>query len=129
MLYTQAIFKDPSVRSVSAAPPVSNANMPSSTQPRPSLTQPRPPDLSTGVLFQVRDLRGQHLPLLKQLRAGCLAELRTRYGVSPASLRVYMHYVPQFWWAHVHFTANTALGGHREVGKAILLDDIIDNLV
>jgi len=79
----------------------------------------------------VRDLRGQHLPLLKQLRKGCLAELRTRYGVPPASLRVYMHYLPTFWWAHVHFAALTcpAMGASAFVGKAILLDDIIDNLV
>lgn len=78
----------------------------------------------------MRDLRGQHLPLLKQLRAGCLAELRTRYGVSPASLRVFMHYLPSFWWAHVHFSALTcpAMGSTTSVGKAILLDDIIDNL-
>ena len=69
--------------------------------------------------------------MLKQLRAGCLAELRTRYGVAPAALRVFMHYLPTFWWAHVHFAALTcpAMGSNTSVGKAILLDDIIDHLV
>jgi len=65
-----------------------------------------------------------------QLRAGGLAELRKRYGLAPAALRVYMHYLPTFWWAHVHFANLTCpmMGASTTVGKAILLDDIIDNL-
>eukprot|EP00967_Tisochrysis_lutea_P133101 scaffold233065_cov36-Tisochrysis_lutea.AAC.3 len=78
----------------------------------------------------VRDLRGCHIEMLKTLRAGALAELKERYGVSPSSLRVYMHYLPSFWWGHVHFASLTcpAMSVTTSVGKAILLDDIIDNL-
>jgi hypothetical protein len=42
-----------------------------------------------------------------------------------------MHYLPSFWWAHIHFAALTctAAGATNAVGKAVLLDDILDNLI
>ena len=41
-----------------------------------------------------------------------------------------MHYLPSFWMAHIHFAVLTCptLGGTTAVGKAILLDDILDAL-
>jgi m7GpppX diphosphatase len=94
MLYTLAIAKDPSLRSV-------------------------------------RDLRGRHVPMLQRLKQGALALLREKHGVPPSALRVYMHYLPSFWWVHIHFAALTctAAGAATAVGKAVLLDDIVDNLI
>ena len=49
----------------------------------------------------------------------------------PASqLRVYVHYLPSFWQLHVHFaliSCGGAVAG-TSVGKAVLLEDVIDNL-
>jgi len=94
MLYTIAIAKDPSIRSL-------------------------------------RDLRGRHVPMLQRLRSGALATLHSKHGLSPSAVRVYMHYMPSFWWAHIHFAALTctAAGATATVGKAVLLDDIVDNLL
>ena len=84
--------------------------------------------LKDPALKSVRDLRGAHVPMLKQLRAGVLAELGRRYGARADQVRAYMHYLPSFWMAHIHFSVLTcpALGASTSVGKAILLDDIID---
>ena len=78
----------------------------------------------------VRDLTGAHLQPLKQLRAGVYAELLRRYNLCPDQVRAYVHYLPSFWMAHIHFAALTCprLGMSTCTGKAILLDDIIDAL-
>jgi m7GpppX diphosphatase len=70
------------------------------------------------------------VPMLRDIQTGVLAKLREAYGVEPHSVRAYMHYLPSFWWAHIHFSALTCpnLGVTTSVGKAILLDDIIDHL-
>ena len=86
--------------------------------------------LKDPALRSVRDLRGEHAPMLRRLRAGVLAELGRRYGVRADQVRAYMHYLPSFWMAHIHFAVLTcpALGASTSVGKAILLDDIVDSL-
>lgn len=78
----------------------------------------------------VRDLTGAHLQPLKQLRAGVYAEIRRRYLLHADQVRAYVHYLPSFWMAHIHFAALTCprLGMSTCTGKAILLDDIIDAL-
>ena len=64
--------------------------------------------LKDPALKSVRDLRGAHVPMLKQLRAGVLAELRRRYGARADQVRAYMHYLPSFWMAHIHFRCSRA---------------------
>eukprot|EP00908_Phaeocystis_cordata_P011331 Transcript_22200.p4 GENE.Transcript_22200~~Transcript_22200.p4 ORF type:complete len:331 (+),score=143.84 Transcript_22200:79-993(+) len=81
-------------------------------------------------LHSLRDLRGAHLPMLRHTLAGGRAALRRVHGAAASQLRVYVHYLPSFWQLHVHFAALTcaAVGGGTSVGKAVLLEDIIDNL-
>ena len=75
----------------------------------------------------LRDLRARHLPLLKRMRHAGEQIARNRYGVSPSQLRVFVHYPPQFYHFHVHYThVNVSIGVTTE--RAHLLDDIIDNL-
>ena len=83
----------------------------------------------TSVL-SVRDLTGAHLQPLRTLRTGVYAELVRRYNVPPDQVRAYVHYLPSFWMAHIHFVALTCprLGMSTCTGKAILLDDVIDAL-
>jgi m7GpppX diphosphatase len=68
--------------------------------------------------------------MLRAMRDGALAELRRRFGVRADQVRVFMHYLPSFWMAHVHFAALScpAMGASTAAGKALLLDDIIDAL-
>ena len=94
------------------------------------MASPRAPDACGFCTWQVRDLRGVHVPMLRELRAGVMAELHRRYAAVPTSIRAYFHYPPSFWHAHVHFAALTcpAMGANVAAGKAILLDDVIDAL-
>lgn len=82
------------------------------------------------ALRSVRDLRGRHAPQLRALKSGVLACLEERYGVAASSVRAYLHYLPSFWHAHVHFNVVgcPSVGGGLNAGKAILLDDVIDAL-
>tara|TARA_B110001452_G_scaffold128536_1_gene106806 strand:- start:200 stop:1114 length:915 start_codon:yes stop_codon:yes gene_type:complete len=84
--------------------------------------------IKDGGIRSVRDLTGAHVPMLRALRDGVQAELLKRFGVRADQLRCYMHYLPSFWHAHIHFAALTCpgMGASTAAGKAILLEDIID---
>ena len=43
----------------------------------------------------IRDLRGEHLPMLRALRAGALGAIHTTYGLPEHSIRAFFHYPPQ----------------------------------
>lgn len=77
----------------------------------------------------VRDLRGQHAKALRELRDGVLACIQ-RLGVAANQVRAYFHYLPSFWLGHIHFNVLgcPTVGGGALVGKALLLDDVIDAL-
>ena len=81
-------------------------------------------------LHSLRDLRGSHLPMLRHTLAAGRAALLRAHGVLASQLRVYVHYLPSFWQLHVHFaliSCGGAVAG-TSVGKAVLLEDVIDNL-
>jgi m7GpppX diphosphatase len=82
------------------------------------------------TLRSLRDLRGGHAALLRELRDAGLAALEAQLGARPSQLRTYLHYLPTFWQLHVHFQALGCPGGLGGVpiGKAVLLDDVIDAL-
>eukprot|EP00884_Botryococcus_braunii_P020463 jgi/Botrbrau1/70/Bobra.0022s0062.1 len=77
----------------------------------------------------LRDLRPSHLPLLRNLQTRVPQVLKEKYCVEPELLRAYVHYQPSYYHFHVHFVHTSLdMGGGAAVGKAHLLDDIIDNL-
>jgi m7GpppX diphosphatase len=51
-----------------------------------------------------------------------------KYGVPSLQLRVYVHYQPSYYHLHVHFTHLNYDAPGTVVGRAHLLDDIINNL-
>ncbi|CAB3992359.1 m7 diphosphatase [Paramuricea clavata] len=76
----------------------------------------------------LRDLNATHLPLLKNiLKQGTEAILKT-YNVHPSQLRVFVHYQPSYYHFHVHFTHVEYDAPGSVVGRAHLLQDIIDNI-
>jgi len=80
-------------------------------------------------LRSVRDLRGAHVPLLRAVRAAGLGVLKDQFGIDTAQVRAYFHYLPTFYHLHVHFDHVSAdVTATHAVSKAILLDDVIDNL-
>ena len=78
-------------------------------------------------LRSLRDLTAEHLPLLRRiLSVGCETIEKT-YGVPADELRVFVHYQPQFYHFHVHFTRlHNDLG--CQVERAHLIQDVIANL-
>lgn len=93
-------------------------------------------------LWSVRDLSGEHLPLLEEIRKElmnlfCASEVgyAKRFifpDGSPISynhLRVFFHYPPTYPHLHIHITlASSSAYPACAVGQAILLDEVIDNL-
>jgi len=75
----------------------------------------------------LRDLRPEHLPLLRAMAAKGRQVIREVYGLPDESLRIFVHYPPQFYHFHVHFTAlSVDIGVTTE--RAHLLDDVIENI-
>ena len=76
----------------------------------------------------LRDLSATHLPLLKNiLKQGKEAIVKT-YNVNPSQLRVFVHYQPTYYHFHVHFTHVEYDAPGSVVGRAHLLQDVIDNI-
>ncbi|GLD93858.1 hypothetical protein PINS_up002463 [Pythium insidiosum] len=75
----------------------------------------------------LRDLRGNHLAMLRNLRDKSLEALHAQFGVSPSAFRIYVHYQPTYYHFHVHFS-HVKLTEGTQTGKAVLLDNIIYNL-
>ncbi|XP_076057891.1 decapping enzyme, scavenger [Oratosquilla oratoria] len=76
----------------------------------------------------IRDLRGHHLPLLRNIRDNGTRAVIYKYGIPAHKLRVYFHYQPSFYHLHVHFSALTFEAPGILCGKAHLLTDVISNL-
>jgi m7GpppX diphosphatase len=80
-----------------------------------------------GSIASLRDLRAQHLPMLQSILNEGPAAIEKVYGVKRNQLRVFVHYQPQFYHFHVHFTRlENDIGCQVERGH--LLSDIIQNL-
>ena len=71
-------------------------------------------------LWSVRDLRGEHLPMLCALQKMIASTVERVFALHPTQYRVYFHYWPNFWWLHVHVVALTA---PSFTGGGVLLDD------
>jgi len=77
----------------------------------------------------IRDLRAEHLPLLRVIRSEGMATIASVYGLPANQVRAFFHYPPQFYHLHVHFTAlNVCVGHGCYAERAHLLDDVIANL-
>ena len=78
-------------------------------------------------LFTLRELRGRHADVLEAVEREGTRVIAEVYGVPAEQLRIFVHYVPQFYQLHVHFTRL-----HNDVGcqaeRAHLVSDIVQNL-
>ncbi|KAF9212196.1 hypothetical protein CPC16_002218 [Podila verticillata] len=77
----------------------------------------------------LRDLRTEHLPLLKTIRDKILALVPEKFpGVAEDEVRMFVHYHPSYYHFHVHITHVSAMVPGSTVGQSHLLDTIIDNI-
>lgn len=77
----------------------------------------------------IRDLTQNHLHLLENIRdKGTSAIIRRFEMMKKEKLRVFFHYQPTYYHLHVHFTHVGYAPPGINIGKAHLLDDVIDNI-
>ncbi len=78
----------------------------------------------------LRDLRGTHIAMLKRFQRQVSHVVKSKYGVLHGEFRMYIHYQPTYYHLHVHVShlkqGQNAFG--TSIGKAHLLDDVIQNL-
>jgi m7GpppX diphosphatase len=83
--------------------------------------------IKDGGIATLRDLTKEHIPLLKAMKEEGLKTIEKVYGVKSDQIRVFVHYHPQFYHFHMHFTRL-----HNEVGSQVerghLISDIVQNL-
>ncbi|KAB7501078.1 m7GpppX diphosphatase [Armadillidium nasatum] len=56
-------------------------------------------------LLSIRDLREEHLPLLRNIYSKCTKAIKENYNVPSSKLRIYCHYQPSYYHLHIHFSA------------------------
>ncbi|KAF8946348.1 hypothetical protein BGZ47_000759 [Haplosporangium gracile] len=77
----------------------------------------------------LRDLKTEHLPMLKNLRNKIMALVPVRFpGVASDEVRMFVHYHPSYYHFHIHVTHVSAQVPGSTVGQSHLLDTIIDNI-
>jgi m7GpppX diphosphatase len=80
-------------------------------------------------LQSLRHLRGNdHLELLENIRDKGVAAITEKYKVKKHELRVYVHYQPQFYHFHVHFTKISSNNECSNAERNFKLNDVINNL-
>lgn len=85
-----------------------------------------------GILKQdgiasLRDLNGDHISVLREMLEQGPQVIEKVYGIKKDQLRIFVHYQPQFYHFHVHYTRlENDIGA--QVEKAHLLLDIIQDL-
>lgn len=77
----------------------------------------------------LRDINSSHLPLLKAIRDAVETLVPSRYpAIKAGQLRIYVHYLPTYYYFHVHIVHVDYEMAGCAVGAAHLLNDIIDNV-
>ncbi|PIC30543.1 hypothetical protein B9Z55_021747 [Caenorhabditis nigoni] len=79
-------------------------------------------------LKSVRDLTGDDLEMLYNIREKSLTAINEKYGLRKDQVKCYFHYQPSFYHLHVHFINLKYDAPASTTMSAILLDDVINNL-
>ncbi|ODV61928.1 scavenger mRNA decapping enzyme [Ascoidea rubescens DSM 1968] len=84
-------------------------------------------------ISSIRDIkREKHLDWLISILNTIQKEIPIHYNhqINANQLRIFVHYQPSYYHFHIHITnlKNNGLGNQISIGKAILLQDIIENL-
>ncbi|XP_065844530.1 m7GpppX diphosphatase-like [Oscarella lobularis] len=79
-------------------------------------------------IASLRDLRLEHVPLLKNMMQQGREAIFNRYGIPLSQIKTYVHYQPTYYHFHMHYLHTSFEHPGGLVGKAHLVEDIIDNL-
>lgn len=76
----------------------------------------------------LRELNASHIPLLKNIRDAGTAAISKKFNIPASQLRIYFHYLPSYYYLHVHFCYLMFEAPGIYVEKAHLLSTVIRNL-
>jgi len=78
----------------------------------------------------IRDLKPTHVGFLEHLHKRIMEGVPAKYpNVNADQLKIYVHYQPSYYHFHVHVVhVSHDMGGSGAIGKAMLLDSIIETL-
>jgi m7GpppX diphosphatase len=78
----------------------------------------------------LRDLNNSHSDYLQRLLQKIRAVVPQKYGIDGDQLRLFVHYQPSYYHFHIHVVnvEHPGLGDSTAVGKAILLEEVIEQL-
>ncbi|KAK7471421.1 hypothetical protein BaRGS_00035909 [Batillaria attramentaria] len=79
-------------------------------------------------IHSIRDLRREHLPLLKNILVKGKAAIKEKFNIPGSKLRIYFHYQPSYGHLHVHFTHVKFDAPGSDCLRAHLLEDVMENL-
>lgn len=79
-------------------------------------------------LRTLRDLRGQHVPMLKRMLSECMDAIESETGIRSEQVMAYVHYPPSVYQLHVHFSFPYGQYCHRDAYRVHNLATIINNL-
>ncbi|KAH3668679.1 hypothetical protein OGAPHI_002433 [Ogataea philodendri] len=88
-----------------------------------------------GIVFRddiasIRDLNESHIEYLTKILTTLKTVVPQKYNIRADELRVFVHYQPSYYHFHIHVVnaSYNGLGQSILAGKAILLEEVIDNL-
>ncbi|TNV76619.1 hypothetical protein FGO68_gene3769 [Halteria grandinella] len=80
-------------------------------------------------LRTIRDLTGEHLPLLKSIRNNSIETIVKKFGLPKSKILSLFHYQPTYYHLHIHFAhIDMAEQMGAAMGKGVALTDVIENL-
>lgn len=79
-------------------------------------------------LYTIRELNQSHLPLLYSIRDNSYATIEKLFGVPRCEIRAFFHYHPTYYHLHVHFCHVKMTSKPIQVGRAVFLNDVIQNI-
>lgn len=84
--------------------------------------------VKNGNLKSIRDLRQEHIPLLKSIYENGTNAIKELYGINKDQIRVYFHYRPTFWHLHIHFNLISNIEEGTTIDYSHRLQTVITNL-
>lgn len=76
----------------------------------------------------VRDLRGEHVPMLEDMYEKCIRVIHDEFGVSRQDVMAFANYPPSVYRLHIHFCAPFFLSSAYDAFRMHSLSSIINNL-
>ena len=79
-------------------------------------------------LRTLRDLRGEHVPMLEALHAQSCQKIFEECGTEPGQIMAYVHYPPSVYQLHIHFKHLSGHNVFHDTFRVHPLQSIINNL-